>query len=82
MNVTVEVLLRFGRPVEAATLVAAILHRADQLGLAGRAFRGGRGPDETELAETLTPAQHLAAETEGVRLNWTEMIELAGAERT
>ncbi|MEV6909823.1 BTAD domain-containing putative transcriptional regulator [Amycolatopsis sp. NPDC051071] len=82
MNVAVEVLLRFGRPVEAATLEAAILHRADQFGLGRTSVsQAGEGPYETELAETLTPAQRLAAEAKGVRLNWTEMIELAGVER-
>ncbi|MEU3620890.1 hypothetical protein BS329_12115 [Amycolatopsis coloradensis] len=77
-HVAVEVLLRFGRPVEAATLEAAIFHRADQWGLGRTSVsQAGDGHYEAELAETLTPAQRLAAEAEDVRLNWTEVIELA-----
>ncbi|RSN31864.1 transcriptional regulator [Amycolatopsis sp. WAC 01416] len=78
MNVAVELLLRVGRPVDAAILETAIVHRADQLGLDRASVSyAGAGPHETEPAETLTPAQRRTANAEGVRLNWTEMIELA-----
>ncbi|UMP06000.1 BTAD domain-containing putative transcriptional regulator [Amycolatopsis sp. EV170708-02-1] len=82
MNVAVELLLRVGRPVDAATLEAAILHRADQLGLDRTSVsQAGAGPHEAELAGILTLAQRRVAKTEGARLDWTEMVGLARATR-
>ncbi|MFI7121982.1 BTAD domain-containing putative transcriptional regulator [Amycolatopsis sp. NPDC049868] len=80
MHVCVDILLRTGQPTDAATLQAAILNHADQLGMRrDSVVRAGSGSHETELAKALTPTQRMAAEAHGASLSWTDMTELAAA---
>jgi predicted ATPase/DNA-binding SARP family transcriptional activator len=65
------------RPAEGAKLRAAVSHHAERLGLWPDSIVGvGLGAVQADLDRSLDPAEHAAAEAEGARLSWTEMVDL------